>query len=147
MRLYGQCPDRDIFSVISCRICGLVLKLQALKDHTRKRHSKNDFLVRKTEFPRIKQEVSELSQIGQKFGHNLNNESLPTLNSNLFTEPQSLCQLQAPMVEPETFQYSQSFTLPNPLKRSIAHQSAAHKLKMKIRKVDQDMWRIVNVNV
>lgn len=39
MALYGQQPDQDAFTVVTCLKCGMVLKQQAYYDHHKKRHS------------------------------------------------------------------------------------------------------------
>lgn len=38
MSLYGQRLDKDVFTVVTCNRCGMVLKQQALNDHLKKRH-------------------------------------------------------------------------------------------------------------
>ena len=39
MPLYGECQDKEIFSVVTCYKCGMVLKQQAFNDHLKKRHN------------------------------------------------------------------------------------------------------------
>lgn len=162
MKLYGRCPDREVFSVVTCYECGLVLKPQALKHHIKKRHNGNDLVLYEEAIPTIKVEPmtnSNPNEIQQKIAINLNIESYPlifspllifkkdeNLQSKSFEVPQSSQPAEDPKIESD--QCLSSFTLPKPLKRRIAHrqnESNPLKLKMKIRKVEQGKWSVVNV--
>lgn len=41
MALYGERQDWDVFTVVTCFNCGMILKPQALNDHVKKRHSRD----------------------------------------------------------------------------------------------------------
>lgn len=41
MTIYGFQPDNEIFSVVTCYSCGMVLKPSSLNYHMKKRHSVN----------------------------------------------------------------------------------------------------------
>ncbi|XP_046683081.1 ataxin-7-like protein 1 isoform X2 [Homalodisca vitripennis] len=44
MKIFGLCPERDLFTVVVCETCNMVVKPQALLDHFEMRHSNNDIL-------------------------------------------------------------------------------------------------------
>lgn len=41
MSLYGESQDWDVFSVVTCYSCGMILKPQAFNDHLKKRHNRD----------------------------------------------------------------------------------------------------------
>ena len=163
--LYGVCPDRDVFCVVSCVCCNMVLKQEALVEHIRNRHSGN-FELLTEEFPMMAIEsmdnestkTLEPKAKKQKVDHNLNIESHPIdfppekvikqENYEPLQTSQSFYQItnNKSVNESQTILYSQSFTMPNNPKRRIAHQARnlePLKIKMKLKKSDHGSWSVV----
>lgn len=166
-------PEKEVFSVVTCYACGMVLKPQALTEHIEKRHSGQNVLLNDDEVsqkveskPKETEIVVEQKVKRQKLDLNRNIESFPLgyPPEMLFEKPKMLPKKpeksfvpsfplqrtqsfhQVPKTPQQNLQASQSFTLPNPPKQRVAHQPKKPeplKLKMKLKKVEQGHWSVV----
>jgi hypothetical protein len=155
--LYGVCPDQEVFCVVTCYACGMVLKPQALNEHIERKHKGNNLLMDETpmtvEAPKEPAKVEPPKAKRQKLDHNRNIASFPLgyppelviTKAVQLQKSQSFYQIPQPVQHAPDLQYSHSFTLPNPIKRRIAHQPKQEplKIKMKLRRVEHGQWSIV----
>jgi hypothetical protein len=152
-----MCPDNDVFSVVCCYSCGMVLRPQALNEHIEKKHKGNNLLMDdlSDKVEEKSEKIDEPKAKRQKVDHNRNIESYPLgYPPELVIEQppqfqlqksQSFYQIPQQVHEPQSLQYSQSFTMPKPPKRRIAHQTKPEplKIKMKLKRAEQGQWSVV----
>lgn len=65
MSLYGHSPEQEVFSVVTCYSCGMVLRPSAFNDHLRKRHSYDSLTEEINIRPKIKSDLQ--SEVMQDF--------------------------------------------------------------------------------
>lgn len=134
MSLYGSHPDQDVFSVVTCYSCGMVLKPQALNEHLQNRHSFNELseeimIFQKNAAANEEAMIQQASK-RRRLDHNQNYESLPLSPSKLLTQTQNFFMENSPNP---------------PLILANKQQSSPEALciKMKLKKTDRGLWSVV----
>ena len=175
MKLYGECPDQGVFSVVTCYSCGMVLRPQAFNDHIRKRHGTDSLSdeitipleMKSEEFSPstdsgLSSEQDECTEMIERTCSVVNpaKNSYPVSSSNKFqhlrptaSEPAMKRQRTEPNIESyplghspaQILEEAESFYLPNPPKKRVAHKpkQLTSNLKVKFKKIDQGEWRVV----
>lgn len=116
MHLYGCQPDRDVFCVVTCNICGMILKASVFNNHIQKRHSgtfDSDTLIAVDEktIDEADTVVPEPKAKRPRLNQNRNIESVPVGQ----TQSMMLARTQD-FFQSNTIKSSQSFSHPQPIK-------------------------------
>lgn len=150
--MYGLEPETDVFSVVECEYCGLMLKPQALDNHIMKRHhidsiSENPQLP--PEPPTKKMKLADCDEFECKSVQLIQScTDADDYFKKPFTPPPKKEAIRRNTCDEETQQsvsgkvmlhLRQSLSLDN-----ISHQQSETKLLVKLKRCGEDSWAIVS---
>lgn len=128
-------PEQQIFSVISCNKCGMVLKPSALSDHLRQRHISSSLLENTDIIMESLVEQETESEIEHK-------AKRPRLDLKKSKEPTTKSQNSAPVLtvsSPKTF-----LAATNSMAWHEKKPEVPIRLKVKLRRAHSGSWTVVN---
>lgn len=134
-------PEQQIFSVVSCNKCGMVLKPSALSDHLKKRHisnslSENTDVIMKPVIAAATEPVIEHKAKRPRLDSNKSKE--PKISSTHVIKSQN----SAPVLtvsSPKTF-----LAATNSMAWHQKKPEVPNRLKVKLRKCQSGSWTVVN---
>lgn len=153
MSLYGERQNMEIFSVVTCYKCGMILKQQAFQDHLKKRHnsfSLSDDLYSSSDDTNVSSEISsdnipvnpvslpnEPKAKRKKVDNSPNIESYP-----LGASPTKIYAQHNPkFLKPKSYKPRQKVIKQEPEK------SGCQQIKLKLRKSDHGMWSVAAISI
>lgn len=148
MPLYGECQDKEIFSVVTCHKCEMVLKQQAFNDHLKKRHnsfslsdefysSSDDTYVSSDNAPVVPVSfLNEQTAKRRKVDNSSDVESYPLVSC----PSKVLSQHERKFIKPKPNKPTQTVK-----KRESEKAAAAQSIRLKLRKSDHGTWSVANV--
>lgn len=147
MALYGERQDWDVFTVVTCFNCGMILKPQALNDHVKKRHSRDSIsddsnssgdtnFTEKTNITvgsnnstdAIIKHKTKRQRIDNDPGPNIESFRLAQCPSNIFAQ---------------TNNFFKSNSLPNPAVLEKQPRKPEIKMRLKLKKSGPGTWSVM----
>lgn len=131
MSLYGVCPENEVFTLVTCYCCGMVVKQQAFNQHLQKRHNFGSDNFEATANDHVKEvKVNAPKAKKQRIDINLNIEHFPlgysTSMVNLPTQ--------------KLFISNSTSSLHN----HQGMQREGQRIKVKLKKSGLGGWRVIN---
>lgn len=139
MSLYGQWQDRDVFSVVTCYSCGMILKPQAFNDHLKKRHSFDSL----SDTNELSEPIVPVDTVFEHKAKRYKADKSPKIQENTESHPSGESPTLILKQTKKFFKANSLVAQKTSTQTIIAQRPKAVRIKMKLKKSNHGSWTVV----